>query len=313
MIRRSVRGENAANRSIQTRHTGGRPTACRLARVLPLGVAVIAALAVVGGGFHASAATVLKRHCGTTHQRKRCRRRDPSGQPAPKGNLPGWRLVFVDEFRSRIPLGAFSRRARWKAYAYPSRDTSQNGTYWPQQGLSTHNGVLDIWLHTVMVGGTEVHVVNAPQPVLPGPERGQLYGRYAIRFKADPVPGYKTAWLLWPDSGRRSDGEIDFPEGNLTGTFSAYVHPVNAVSGSDSTAYATNATYRRWHTAVIVWTPGRCRFILDGKQVGVDTQDIPDTPMHWVLQTETQLYGGPPANDASGHVYIDWVAVYARR
>ena len=247
------------------------------------------------------------------HQKKRCRSGDPSGQPAPKRNLPRWRLVFVDDFRSRIPLGAFGERARWKAYPYPALDTSQHGTYWPQRGLSTHDGVLDIWLHTVRVAGTEVHVVNAPQPVLPGPERGQLYGRYAIRFKADPVPGYKTAWLLWPDSGRRSDGEIDFPEGNLTGTFSAYVHSVNAGANGDSTAYPTRATYRKWHTAVIVWTPGRCRFILDGKQIGVDRQRIPDTPMHWVLQTETQLSGGPPAADASGHVYIDWVAVYAHR
>jgi glycosyl hydrolase family 16 len=221
--------------------------------------------------------------------------------------------VFVDDFRSRIALGAFGGGARWRAYSYPARDTSQHGTYWPQRGLSTHNGVLDIWLHTVKVGGTEVHVVNAPQPVLPGPERGQLYGRYAIRFKADPVRGYKTAWLLWPDSGLRSEGQIDFPEGNLTGTFHGFVHPVDARSPSDQAAFASRATYRRWHTAVIAWAPGRCSFVLDGRQIGVDTQRIPDTPMHWVIQTETQLSGGPPANHASGHVYIDWVAVWARK
>jgi beta-glucanase (GH16 family) len=157
-----------------------------------------------------------------------------------------------------------------------------------------------------------VHVVNAPQPVIPGVERGQLYGRYAIRFKADPVPGYKTAWLLWPDSGNRSDGEIDFPEGNLTGTISAFLHPVDARSGNDKSAFSTKATYRRWHTAVIVWAPGRCTFILDGKVIGVVKNRVPDTPMHWVIQTETQLGGGAPPDNASGHVYIDWVAVYAR-
>jgi beta-glucanase (GH16 family) len=296
----------------RTRQGGGRPSARRLARLLALGVALSGAL-VVGGRFHATAATVLKYHCRATHERRRCRRSEPSGQSAPKGNLPGWRLVFVDDFRSRTALGAFGGGPRWRAYPYPARDTSQHGTYWPQRGLSTHDGVLDIWLHTVKVGGTDVHVVNAPQPVIPGPERGQLYGRYAVRFKADPVPGYKTAWLLWPDSGRRSEGEIDFPEGNLTGPFAAYVHPVNGGSASDQAAFPTRATYHKWHTAVIVWSPGRCRFILDGKQIGVDRQGVPDTSMHWVLQTETQLSDSPPANDASGHVYIDWVAVYARR
>jgi beta-glucanase (GH16 family) len=178
--------------------------------------------------------------------------------------------------------------------------------------LSTHGGVLDLWLHTQKVGETDVHVVNAPQPVLPGGKRGQIYGRYAIRFKADPVQGYKTAWLLWPDSGKRAEGEIDFPETvNLSdGTIHAFVHPT---TGASQTAFNTGVREAgAWHTAVIVWTPGRCRFILDGKQVGVDRSGIPDTPMHWVIQTETQLSGGPPPDNASGHVYIDWVAVYAR-
>jgi beta-glucanase (GH16 family) len=205
---------------------------------------------------------------------------------------------------------------RWSAYPYPARDTSRHGTYWPQRGLSTHGGVLDIWLHTVKVGGTDVHVVNAPQPVMHGAARGQLYGRYAIRFKMDPVAGYKTAWLLWPDDGNRAEGEIDFPEGNLyagdgRSTIHAFVHPTD---GGEQAAFDTGVQEAGgWHTAVIVWTPGRCRFLLDGRQIGTDTHAIPKTPMHWVVQTETQLSGGPPPDDASGHVLIDWVAVYARK
>jgi hypothetical protein len=243
---------------------------------------------------------------------KPCSSVDPSGQPPPTGDLFGWRLVFVDSFRSHIPLGRFGRSAKWNPYPYPWRDTSRNGMYWPEHGLSTHDGVLDIWLHTEKVDGSGMHVVNAPQPVIPGVERGQLYGRYAIRFKGDPVPGYKTAWLLWPDSGERREGEIDFPEGSLTGTISAFVHPVDAGSASDASSFSTRATYRSWHTAVIVWEPGRCTFVLDGKVIGTVTDRVPATPMHWVIQTETQLSGGAPPDDASGHVYIDWVAVYKR-
>lgn len=61
-----------------------------------------------------------------------------------------------------------------------------------------------------------VHMVAAPGPVIsgaPGKDDGLVYGRYVIRFEADPVPGYKPAWLLWPDSNDWSDAEIDFPEG----------------------------------------------------------------------------------------------------
>jgi hypothetical protein len=32
--------------------------------------------------------------------------------------------------------------------------------------------------------------------------------------------------------------------------------------------------------------------------------------MHWVLQNETTLAGFEPADNVSGHVLIDWVAVW---
>src|SRR2546427_410289 len=76
-------------------------------------------------------------------------------------------------------------------------------------------------------------IVNAPVPLLPT----MLYGRYAVRFKADPVPGYKTAWLLWPDSGNwPADGEIDFPENSLDGNACAFVHHLGATIPSDQDA-----------------------------------------------------------------------------
>jgi len=113
-----------------------------------------------------------------------------------------------------------------------------------------------------------------------------------IRFRADAVPGYKTAWLLWPDSEDwPSDGEIDFPEGDLSGTIGGFVHYRGGVSGSDQAAFATNATYTGWHTAIITWLPSGVTFRLDGKTVGTTTTRIPNTPMHWVIQTETSIGG----------------------
>ena len=34
--------------------------------------------------------------------------------------------------------------------------------------------------------------------------------------------------------------------------------------------------------------------------------------MHWVLQTETRLSGGPPPASAAGDVLVDWVTAYRR-
>src|ERR1035437_7735252 len=87
----------------------------------------------------------------------------------------------------------------------------------------------------------------APSPILPG-GFDQLYGRYAIRFRADAVPGYKTAWLLWPSSDSTADGEIDFPEGDLDGTISAFMHHQG---GGSQDAYTTSSVYTGWHVAII--------------------------------------------------------------
>lgn len=236
----------------------------------------------------------------------------PSGEPMPAGDLPGWKLVFTDDFTTPVPLGSFPSAVSTKWSAYPDgwKDTSKNGTYMPSKVVSIAGGVMDLYLHTE--GG--VHMVSAPVPKIPGAQGsggGLLYGRYAIRFKADPVPGYKTAWLLWPDSESwPEDGEIDFPEGDLDDTICAFMHRQNGTSGGDQDAFCTQETYTSWHTAITEWSASEVRFLLDGKTVGTSTSRIPNTPMHWVIQTETALSGGAPSDSAEGHVQIDWVAVW---
>ncbi len=238
--------------------------------------------------------------------------------------------MFSDDFTTDVPVGGFSgcvanqvslmtencsglpASVRSQLFAYPDgwKDTSGNGTYEPSQVLSIHDGMLDYDMHT----SNGVHMVAAVQPKIPtAPDgTGLQYGAYAIRFKADTNPGYKTAFLLWPDSGPwPENGEIDFPEGNLDGTFSGFMHYQGATLGSQQDAYASNATYSSWHTAVIEWAPTGCSFILDGKVLGTSTAHIPDTPMSWVLQAETELDGVIPAANVTDHIYIDWIAAYS--
>lgn len=229
----------------------------------------------------------------------------------PTTNLAGWRLVFNDDFTTPVALGQFPAAVstKWTAYPSPWKDTSRNGTYSPQI-VSVQNSIMDIYLHTE----AGVHMVAAPVPLIPGATNGndQLYGRYAVRFRADPVPGYKTAWLLWPKSNTwPRDGEIDFPEGNLDKTISAFMHRQVATTGSDQDLFRTGERYADWHTAVIEWAPNRVEFFLDGVSIGKATNRVPNTPMRWVIQTETAIDGTTPADSAAGHVYVDWVAIWA--
>ncbi len=256
---------------------------------------------------------------------------EPSGRTVPIGNLPGWRQVFYDDFRGEsIPTGAFSgcsngspyvcnglpapMQSKWWSYADGWPDSEHACVYKPSQTVSISGDVLDIFFHTASDGTC---MTAAPVPKLPGAvdsSNGQLYGRYSVRMKADPLTDYKAAFLLWPDSEKwPADGEIDFPEGTLDGQPSAYMHHQGATSASQQDGYLTGVTYTDWHTYTIEWTPNYVKFLLDDRVIGVSTETplIPDTPMHWVLQAESGLDGKKPAASSRGNLQIAWVAIWS--
>jgi hypothetical protein len=234
----------------------------------------------------------------------------PSGVPMPVGNLPGWHQIFTEDFRTDVALGHFMHsvyKKKFHLYEDGTPDTAgQQGApsrYYPSKVLSVRNGVLNEYLHTE--NGTPM--VAALLPILPQRHR---YGKYTIRFRADALKGFKTAWLLWPDSEEwPRDGEIDFPEGDLNKTIGGFVHHQNATSGSDQDAFRSHVTYTSWHTASTEWTPNKVKFILDDKIIGTSTHRVPDTPMHWVIQTEACLDGCPDPTTA-GNLQIDWIVAY---
>jgi hypothetical protein len=236
----------------------------------------------------------------------------PSGQALPVGNLPGWRQIFVDDFTTDVPLGSFPSAVaqKWGAYPSPWKDTSKFGTYSPLKVVEVSAGVLTKHLRTE----AGVPLVAALTPKLTPTGGGTLYGRYAIRFRSDPIRGYKIAWLLWPDSEVwPRDGEIDFPEANLDATWvDGYVHRQGATAGDDQAAFGAPADLDQWHTAVIEWSPGLVVFTFDGVEIGRTTLRVPNTKMHWVIQTETEMgTGAPPPATSQGRVQIDWVAAWA--
>lgn len=236
---------------------------------------------------------------------------DPSGEAMPVGDLNGWRQVFTDDFSTDVALGDFPTAvaSKWSVYASPAKDTFGHGSYSPERVVSVDNGVLNKYIRAE---GDEF-LVAALLPKVPGTSRqGQLYGRYAVRFKTDRIEGYKIAWLLWPDSRVwPRDGEIDFPERNLASdTVTGFVHYQGASRGNDQESVSAPYDSTKWHTAVIEWSPDLVVFILDGEVIERVTERVPNTPMHWVLQTETTLTSTMPPATAAGNVQIDWVAAW---
>jgi hypothetical protein len=55
--------------------------------------------------------------------------------------------------------------------------------------------------------------------------------------------------------------------------------------------------------------PTYANFYIDGTLVMRVTSRIPNTPMHWVLQTDTAPCCNPDTSTA-GNLQVDWVAVW---
>jgi beta-glucanase (GH16 family) len=232
----------------------------------------------------------------------------------PSVSPPGWRRVFADDFTQNVPVGRFPSAvsASWFAYRDGLKDTSRHGTYMPSKVVSIANGMMNIHVHAEH----GVHDLAAVLPIIAGAhgrDGGLVYGRYMIRMRADVLPGYKLGVVLWPDSGAwPKDGEIDFPEANLGGPIRGFMHYQNGVTRSDQAAFSTATTYARWHTATITWLPGSVTFQLDGHLVGRVRKRIPNSPMHLIIQAETQIRGSGPANSTAGNIQIDWLTIDTR-
>ena len=121
----------------------------------------------------------------------------------PVGDLKGWKQNFKEDFTKPAALGQVGKVYGESLRGYDGfTDTSGNGTYAPDKVLSVANGKLNYNLHT------ENGKPLVATPVL-NDYRGQTYGKYSIRFRADTLVGYKIAFMQWPSSDNWNEGEID--------------------------------------------------------------------------------------------------------
>lgn len=255
---------------------------------------------------------------------------NPSGV-APPVNVRGWEPIFIEDFNTPTERGDFIGNAlyqKWSAYPSGARTSSpwKAGRY-DNSILEVVDSCLVLNVHTDDAG----HALTAAlRPKLSSTAPwGVTALRQSIRFRCDPLPGYKLAWMLWPDaeivgepSNWPEDGEIDFPECGLAlgDTIHGFVHREGASGpdgGSDQWAVNTKveAAAGEWHTATINWKPGMwrtamCEFVLDGISIGKWTQRIPDGPMHSVIQTEPLPQWAKPDKRVAGSIWIDWYVAY---
>ena len=245
---------------------------------------------------------------------------DRTTDVSPAGDLPGWKQVFMEDFSAGdVPLGASRGRCtgavecRYKDGTPDTAGKANGGKsgYYPSKCSASETGP---WIGTC-TPKTAFRWGRRPCPGFPTPAPTRP-GRTACftaatRSVTGPTrcPGFKTAWLLWPDSGVwPRDGEIDFPEGDL----GLIIHGRRAFhrwTPRRFEQFFTEKSTYEWHVATMEWRPGQLEFFLDGVSIGVSTTGVPSTPMHFILQTESCLTRLPRPRDA-GHVYLDWISIW---
>lgn len=228
----------------------------------------------------------------------------PAPDPIP---IPGWKEIFRDEFVDDIPEGTFrSRRAgQWTPYGDDWPDMSHVGVR-DSRCISQSGGLLRIH-HGINADGKAM--APAIMPKLSGGPFTAL--RWEMRIKADPLPNYYAAPLLWPDSENwPTDGEIDWPEGGYMELAKCFMHRQDGTSGSDQDVYVSSARLQDWHTYALEWKAGKSlALFLDGTKVKEWTFRVPTTAMHPVLQTETYPGKGQPPASQTGYLLVDYVSI----
>ncbi len=244
----------------------------------------------------------------------------PSGIPTPIADLPGWRLIFAENFEKPAATGSWgsatdpakivytgARGTSWVTYPANWLDTYDKRPYRSDKVLSVHDGVLDFHLQTVDGQPAGAN----PSPVITGSSQYQTYGRYSARMRVEntDLSEFYVAWLLWPQAeGDWELAESDFPEQSLvpgnTGVMGVFHFGVN----KQQIVFTSPSTdIHEWHTYTQEWLPGTRRYYIDDTLL-YEVQGLPvySGPQRWQLQTETKGDGAH-----NGHLEIDWATVHA--
>jgi hypothetical protein len=232
----------------------------------------------------------------------------------PRGDLPGWKQTHVQDFAMPAAAGMIEQVYGSEMRFYSGHtDTSGNGTYDPGLVLSVSDGKLDYFLHTA---GNKPRVAT----VMPFGYTGQRYGRYSLRFRSDDLPGYKIAFMLWPESNDWNEGEIDWPEGELNNPMYGNSKIKGSLADGEMAAdppqfVVTPTDSSDWHVATTEWTPGKVKWFWDNVLISETTLPwgVPDTNFRWTLQAETEVGDDAVIPDprTAGHLQVDWAVQYA--
>ncbi|MCZ2803709.1 glycoside hydrolase family 16 protein [Modestobacter sp. VKM Ac-2983] len=223
------------------------------------------------------------------------------GTAAPKGDLAGWRQVFVDEFNGS------SLGSQWKLYSGQPGGSPYGR--WDPSHVAVGGG--NLTLTQTQQNGEWVAGGLANRTTI-------QYGKVEMRFRVDAGDEMKYAALLWP-ADNSWPPEIDFAE-DAGGDRSATTGTVHYGSNNTMIGQQVEADFTQWHTIGVEWTPGKVVYTLDGQAWGsTDHPGVSSTPMNLAIQVQPggcqgggAAFGCGVGDPAVTSLQVDWVSIWAR-
>jgi len=235
----------------------------------------------------------------------------PSGIDMPRGDLPGWRQTFAEDFN-----GA-DLRERW--YLYDGQPNGDPGGWFMPSHVSQSGGRL-------IIRGSRENTPNgniyATGGISNSRSFSQTYGKFSVRFRMDEGWGINYVLLLWPTDDRWPP-ELNFAEdyGKGRTITSATVHyGGHGTPHRVQTKQLTGYDFTQWHTVGTEWTPAGIRLLIDDQEWGYwDGRNfpVPNTPMSLAIQSQAWYCGGTFSDCPNAttppvvNLEVDWAVAYA--
>jgi beta-glucanase (GH16 family) len=233
-----------------------------------------------------------------------------SFEPTNTPSLPGYRLVFDDEF-----VGPTVSSTRWETTVPWGNTTRGEAQYYTPAALNQSGGVLTITASRKATNGRPY----ASGAINSAGTYEFAYGYAEIRAQLPPGTGLWSAfWLLGSVPGRNDEVDVLEVLGSDPTLGFATLH-----YGAGANKRKTGASYRMadssvgFHTFAIDWEPDHIIWYVDGTERRRLTSNIPTNPMHLIANLSVGAPGawsGPPNRYTvfPAQYKIDYIRVYQR-
>lgn len=243
-------------------------------------------------------------------------------KPEPNIDLPGYNLVFQDEFNEHS-----LDTTVWGFHNLGNRRSAVNIK---EACLINENGELEIRNWTITDGADTVHHAGMIET-----KDNFAFGYYEARIKFEIEPGsWGAFWIMYNnfqrpfteiDNPRELGTEIDIieyvPKDNNYGVHNLHWNGYGEFHKTVGSGKLKNGGLEGYHIYSLLWTPDEYIFYIDGIESWRTKEGVSQVPEYVILSTEIEdngWAGDIPTNgygtfdETKNKMYVDYIRIYQK-